>query len=595
MATNLNKYVQLNDFLLLEYEFNKSGADTSLGNASISSIIATNLFGNLQYFNEGIPAQGVTNNTLILNSEPTNAARSSWYFNPQDTSGYGFYFDSSVAISVPKYPLDTVRVHIVSGYNFDDITGFLLQIQAQDVSGNLVDLSNFTWAKQVQGNNDVLKFSSNTLLLGNRFYDKYVEFMVPSVQNLGGDIGTLLGQTLNIKTLSDVFITYSTIPEMNVDTYIISEAISLQLPVSSPADDFNCLIAESTGGDYIEFYATFRDLIIGEYMGEIESGRIPLYTSSNPNDNYQDFSEQYGAGSPKWVLMHELYVYEHIGLTTSLLTQKYVFTQEDNFMVPNSFRPVLKNADIDSSYTIKYVCRLMNRMDGTQIIRVASFSSQNPKKYGLYFSRINVDNYIPYKVFNRLGAEASPNLGGAGAQRTKFVKVYYDSVDVMLNMNNEVLPQGTGPLFLKQSDGVYLFKFNKVNTDSGNQSVNVDLSGAYNYALVFVLDDQTKIEIGPTFSLNMNVTLGQLEFKILQSQAQTLLSQTGNSYSIVVKNPDGTQYTFYEGVYYSYKDFNQVVTQFQSLFDVTSLNTQIATLQAENQKLSDENAALKAK
>jgi hypothetical protein len=292
--------------------------------------------------------------------------------------------------------------------------------------------------------------------------------------------------------------------------------------------------------------------------------------------------------------MHELYVYEHIGLTTSLLTQKYVFTQEDNFMLPNTFRPVLRNADIDSSYTIQYVCRLMNRMDGTQIIRKASFASQNPKKYGLYFTRINVDNYIPYKVFNRLAAEASPNLGGAGNPKTKFVKVYYDSVDVMLNMNNEVLPQGTGPLFLKQSDGLYLFKFNKVDTNAGNQSVNVDLSGAYNYALIFILDDQTKIEIGPTFSANMNITLGQIEFKILESQVQTLLSQTGNSFSIVVKNPDGTQYTFYEGVYYSYRDFNQVVTQYQTLFDVTSLNTQIATLQAENQKLTDQITALKA-
>jgi hypothetical protein len=381
---------------------------------------------------------------------------------------------------------------------------------------------------------------------------------------------------------------------MDENNYIISEAISLQLPVSSPADNFNCLIAESNGGDFIEFYATWNDQIIGEVMGEIESGRIPLYTSNNPNDNYDEFSATYGAGSQKWVLMHELYIYEHIPPGTSLLTQKYVFTQEDNFMAPNNFRPVLKNADIDSSYTIDYICRLMNRMDGTQIIRKASFASQNPKKYGLYFTRLNVDNYIPYKVFNRLGAEASPNVSGVSAPKTKFVKVYYDSTQVMLNMNNEVLPQGTGPLFIRQADGLYLFKFDKVDTDAGNESVNVDLSGAYNYALVFVMDDQTKIEINPTFSTNMNTTLGQLEFKILESQAQKILIQTNNTYSIVVKNPDGTQYTFYEGIYYSYKDFNQVVSQYQSLFDVTSLNNKIATLQAENKKLADENTALKS-
>jgi len=236
----------------------------------------------------------------------------------------------------------------------------------------------------------------------------------------------------------------------------------------------------------------------------------------------------------------------------------------------------------------------MNRMDGTQIIRKASFSSVDPKKYGLRFQRLNVDNYIPYKVFNRVEGEANTPLLGGGAQKTKFVKIFYDSTQVMLNMNNEVLPQGTGPLFLKQSDGVYLFKFDKVDTNAGNQSVNVDLSGAYNYALVFVLDDQSKIEISPTFSTNMNTTLGELEFKILESQVQKILAQTKNAYAIVVKNTDGSQYTFYEGLYYPYQDFNQVVTQYQSLFDVTSLNNQIATLQTENKKLSDENAALKS-
>jgi hypothetical protein len=585
MAT-ISKYIQLNDFLLLEYGFNKDADDTITLNCFCAS---TSKFGTTEIFNPG--GIGITNNTYLLNSIPTNASRSSWYCSSTGNE-IPLFFDSSISISTP-YPYDTVKVHIVSGYNFNDISGFLLQIRADSSTNGLVDLSNFTWLKQVLGN-QVQKFDPNALQLGNKFYDKYIEFKVPSVYQLGGDGINPLGQTLKINPLSDVYITYSTIPEINVDQYIIAEAISLQLPVQSAADNFNCLIAESTEGDFIEFYATWQNLIIGEYMGDIESGRIKLYTSPNPNDNYQEFSDTYGGGANKWVLMHELYVYELIPPGTTLLVQKYVFTQEDNFMLPNYFRPILKDADVASSYNITYICRLINRMDGTQIIRKASFSSTDPKKYGLQFTRLNVDNYIPYKVFNRIEGEANTPLLGSGAQKTKFVKIFYDSTQVMLNMNNEVLPQGTGPLFLKQSDGVYLFKFDKVDTNAGNQSVNVDLSGAYNYALVFVLDDQSKIEISPTFSTNMNTALGELEFKILESQVQKILAQTKNTYAIVIKNPDGSQYTFYEGLFYSYQDFNQVVSQFQSLFDVTSLNNQIATLQTENKKLSDENSALKS-
>jgi len=586
---NISKYVQINDFILLEYEFNKSGELTDL--SGISSIVAQTKLGSKQYFNSP-NAQGITNNILKLNSEPTTSNRSSWYVNPDDTSAYWSYFDSSTAVTQTSYPFDTVKVHIVSGYDFNDVPGFILQIQAMDTSSNLVDLSNFTWLNQVLGN-DVIKFSSNALFLVNKFYDKYIEFKVPSVGALGGQSDPGIENALLIAALSDVYFTYSTIPELDVDTYLVQEKIALQLPVSSQADNFNALIAESTGGDFIEFYATWNNIIIGEYMGDIESGRIPLYTSNNPNDNFQDFADIYGPGAQKWVIMHELYVYEQIP-GNNILTQQYVFTQETNFSNANLFRPVIQNSDIAASYTINYICRLTNRMDGTQIIRKASFSSTDPKKYGRYFTRLNVDNYIPYKVFNRIEGEASTTVTMTDNRKSKFVKVYFDSTRVLLNMNNEVLPQGTGPLFLKNGDGTYKFSFDKIDENAGGEQVNVDLSGAFNYALLFVLDDDSKIEISPTFSTNMNTTLGELEFKIMEGQITQLLKQTNNTYSIIIKNPDGSQYTFYEGVYFPYTNYQQVISQYSSLFDITSLQTQIATLEAENKSLKTENTALKS-
>jgi hypothetical protein len=587
MANNISKYVQLNDFLLLEYEFNKSLTPENL--TGVQHIVANTVLGRKEYFNRN--SMGLLNNDLKMNSVPTSANRSSWYVSSDELS-YLSFFDSSTAVTQTSYKLDTIKVHIVSGYNFDDISGFILQVGAKDTSGNIVDLSNFTWINQVLGP-DVIKFSSNALYLANRFYDKYVELRIPSIQELGGDTVTPLGIALSIAALSDVYLTYSTIPEIDGNTYVIQERISLQLPVTSQADNFNAFIAESTGGDFIEFYATWSDTIIGEYMGDIESGRIRLYTSNNPNDNFEEFSDTYGAGASKWVIMHELYVYEHIP-GNSLLTQKYVFTQENNFSLPNYFRPVIKNSDIASSYTIEYICRLTNRMDGSQIIRKASFASKDPQKYGRYFTRLNVDNYIPYKVFNRIEGEASTTVQMTDNRKSKYVKVYYDSTRVLLNMNNEVLPQGTGPLFLKRGDGTYKFSFDKVDENAGNEQINVDLAGAYNYALLFVLDDDTKLEIPPTYSTNMNVTLGELEFKIMESQTAKLMKQKRNSYSIIIKNPDGTSYTFYEGSYFSYSDYKQVLSQYSSLFKITDLQTQIAKLESENKALKDQNSALRS-
>jgi len=585
MATNISKYVQLNDFLLLEYEFNRDGEVTTL---TAPTLAQTSNSGK-QYFDAG--SIGITNNDLTLQSVPTDTVRSNWFID-SNVQNYFQFFDTSTLISQVSYQHDTVKIHIVSGYNFDDVGGFLLQIRAEDTSSNLVDLSDFTWIKQVQGN-DVLKFATETLFLGNRFYDKYTKLLIPSIGNLGGASAAGIEAALGIAALSDVYIQYSTIPQIDNNNYLIAEKIQVQLPVTSNADLFNCFIAESTAGDYIEYYGTWNDTIIGEYMSDIESGRIPLYTSNNPNDNYEDFAAEYGTETAKWVLMHEIQVYEQFP-GANLLTQRFSFTQEDNFSSPNRFRPVLVNSDIDATYTIEFVCRLMNRMDGSQIIRKASFASTDPKKYGRYFDRINVDNYIPYKVFNRIPGEIPNIIMGSGVQKNKFTKVFYDTTTVVLNVNNEIIPQGTGPLFLKNGDSVYKLKFDKLNQNTSPvQRENVDLSGVFNYGLLFILDDDTKIEVPPTFSPNMNTTLGELEFKLTGDQVMTLKQQTNNNYSVIVKNPDGTSYTFYEGFYYDYGNFNEVISQYQGLFDVNVLNSQIGELQTEVDNLTNENASLK--
>jgi hypothetical protein len=602
MPQNISKYVQINDFLLLEYEFNRDGETLDL--SSLGATVATTTAGYKQYFNTNKNnSLGVTNNILELNSVATNSQRSNWFNNYVDITQFSDYFDSSLAVPGVTYQHDTVKVHVISGYNFDDIAGFLLQVGAEDSSLKKVDLSNFTYIKQpeILGGDDVVHFSQNALFLGNKFYDKYIEFKIPSVYALGNDtqggFDTSLGQYLNIKPLSDVYVTYSTVPTIQSgslssdNVYTLVEEVDLQLPVTSTADRFNAFIAESTEGDYIEYYATFDDQIIGQFMGDIESGRIALYTSNNPNDNYQEFSDTYGTEAAKWVLIHELFVYEHFGNST-ILTQKFSFTQDSNFSLANYFRPVLQNADIDSSFTIQYICRLTNRMDGSQIIRKASFSSTDPKKYGLQFTRINVDNIIPYKVFNRID-ETQPNIMQTGLKpQTKYVKVFYDTTEVIFNQNNEIYPQGTGPLMLRNGDSVYKFKFERINESSNNRE-NVDLSGAYNYALLFVLDDDTTIETGPTYSTNMNTTIGELEFKLSKTQIDTLLNQTNKVYSIVVKNPNGTSYNFYEGQYYSYNKRQEQQSQIQSYIQqITTLNKQISKLQASNKKIQDQYNAL---
>jgi len=564
---NISKYLQVSDHILLEYEFNKSTDPSTAINISVlGANVATDNWGILTYYNGtgvngilGANSYGITNNTLLLSSGSANQGRTSWY-TPLIQSNVGSFFTSYYTnhqsiTGTTLYQHDTIRLHTVVGYNFDDIAGFILQVGAYDVSSNFVSLSNFTWAKQFSGSlvTDVLHFSPNTLQLGNKFYDKYIEFKVPSVQNLGGDTTTTLGQTLNIRALSDVVMTFSNIGVINNNSFVVSNTNKFQLPVTSPADSFGAFIAESTAGDYIEYYATWNGVIIGSVMNDIESGVIKLYTSNNPNDNYAEFANQFGYDAAKWVLLHDIYVYEQIPGPTggsSLLVQKLSFTQEDNFSSPNYFRPVLPDADISSSYSIIFTCRLINRMDGTQIIRQASFSSTNPTKYGRYFTKLNVSNVLPFKVFNRLEPEKAVIANDNKQKEIRYIKVFYDTTNVYLNQNNELQEQGTGSLYLKNDDSVY--KFNFIKIDDNNQRVAVDLSG-FEYILSFTLSDNTTIEIPATYSENMQTTAGQLEFKIQKKDLTKILNNTTDkTFNIMVYNNAGdkSKIVFYTGNFY---------------------------------------------
>jgi len=582
---NISKFISLSEFCLLEYEFNRDGSTTLLSTPIVG------IRNNGKQFFEDKNSIGVTNNSIEFNSLPISDKRDTWYTTNTNES-FKNQFDSSIAITDLSYQLDKIKLHIISGYNFDDIAGFLIQVRAQDVSLNMVDLSNFTYRKQtydssiVSNPSDVIKFNPNSIYLANKFYDKYIEFKIPSISVLGDNKLTNIEQTLNIKQSSDVFINFSTINTINLNgDYLLNENISLQLPVKSSADSFNCFISEATEGDFIKFYATWNNQIIGQYMGEIESGRISLYTSNNPNDNYESFSDMYGTDAAKWIINHEIYVWEHIN-QTQLLTQKYMFTQDSNFSAPNYFRPVLKTADIDTSYSIQYICRLTNRMDGTQIIRKASFSSMDPQKYGLKFTRLYVENLIPYKVFNRIESEKANIQISSTNTQSKYIQVFYDSTNISLTNDNVIYPQGTGPLFLKNNDSVYKFKIQKYNV-STLETQNLDLSGAFNYALLFVKDDGNSIEILPTYSTNMNTALGELEFKIVSSDILDLLKQTNNDYSIIVKNPNGTSYAFYQGKYYAYSNMTTVIDNYNKLSDTSSLLSNIAQLESQISTLTD--------
>jgi hypothetical protein len=206
-----------------------------------------------------------------------------------------------------------------------------------------------------------------------------------------------------------------------------------------------------------------------------------------------------------------------------------------------------------------------------------------------------VENLLPYKVFNRLEAEKPNIIVNNPQQRTKFVKVFYDTTTVVTNVDNELFPSGTGPLFLKDFDSVYKFKFERI--DENGDRENVDLSGAYLYSLLFKLDNGNKIEVDAYFDSDntiTNTTLGELAFKLTEDQLFTIKKQKNNNFSVIIKNPNGAYTTFYSGIFYDISDEKVVMANYKDLYSVTDMQVEIRNLKAEINRLTEENNALKA-
>ena len=565
MAQNISKYVQLNDFILLEYIINKEGNLTNL--SSIKPYIVKDLSGHL--FVRDYDNDSSAFNTLKYTSIPTNSERTNWYFKNDGTpEQYERYYNKSfepVLISQGSYVYDTIRIHVVSGYNFQDVYGMLLQLYTKsDVNGD-VYLANFTWAKQLKG----ITYSVNSLYIGNKFYDKYIEFMIPSIYYLGNDWyketnndikATKLPELLKINSLESLYINFSMIDDYNsqLNQYIPYNNIQATLSIQSNADNFNLFIAESNEGDYIEYYATWNDNLIGNsVMNQIETGQIPLYTSNDPNNNWEEFVEYYGNNARKWVIMHELTITEEFnpdsGLSSSPIN--YTFTQTNNFDSKQLFRPILLNSDLAIGFNVQYNCRLVNRMDGTQIIRSGSFSSTNAKKYGKKLNSINIANVSNFKVFNKSNDASANIIVNNNVAKTKYVKMFYNLSNIELDENNTYYGQGTYVLNLLNSDSLYKFKFITRNSDNTERHY-LDLSGAYNY--IFYTKDSlgNVIEVSPTGSTNMNLMLGELEFKLTNDNIIKMLNvpESNRFFSIMVKNPDKTTSTLFEGSYKKYTE-----------------------------------------
>jgi hypothetical protein len=549
-------YVQLAPYLLLEYTY--GGNDTTYLSSQVKlSRLENKYTGEMQFLN-GSAAQNVTQN--VLDFSAANIGGYKWAFLDKDVpvpyinmDSNLVYTDMSGIFTSTYVEYDRVRIHILSGYRLEDVQGLITQVYVKEAQTS----KNSIFANNVYLNSDDRDIlNPKPVLLGDRMYDRYIEFFIPSLKEVNKDFyanpvnpvaigyqyssntrGFLFNSAIYVKVYE-----ISTIEKKNGNLFFYTDD-SYEVNVNQE-DTYSLLTAnieEATDGDYFIYYPTYAGNFIEEFISELN------------------------AAGGNYAVINDIDVYEQVGLE-NFMTSSFSQVQLGEFDQPLEFRPLIRYADTAVSFSIDYTVRIFNRENGYQLIRKSSTTSFYPKKYGKNIEKIALaEQSYPFKVYNKVygGSTVTFNTPeGSSGFNTVYIPVFYDSKNIVIQTKS-VLAEGANPvnpnfgiddIFLGQGDArIYLgdfdsyFKFSVFQVNSPPKKMDLSAS-VIQLAFKDSAGNMIKIPALDTTAENSS-TDGELVFKVPAYVKDKVLGKTASvkNFYLVSTNPGASDTILYTG------------------------------------------------
>jgi hypothetical protein len=279
----------------------------------------------------------------------------------------------------------------------------------------------------------------------------------------------------------------------------------------NPIDHFShlgCIIRENPEGDWIEYYPTYKGRFIEEYLSLL-----------NQTDD--------------WVIINQLTVFEQAG-SQNIKTAAITILQENGFSEPQLYRPIIRNSAFAFSFSVDYTMRLVNRNNGLEVIRRASTTVFNPKKYGANLERINVlEGFNPIKVYNKI---VNTQIQGFGIKQSNPVQTKW--ITQFIKSSEVILDEGFGQTVqISPFDNIINWK---ILERSGDNIRPVDLTNIIDYIKLYFSENNTTWAI-KTIPKG-NPALGEIYFKIEKSLSEKIwnLPQSSVNFWVVVQTEEAT-------------------------------------------------------
>jgi hypothetical protein len=539
-----SKYVQITPYLLMEYMYaDQPQPETHFVNTGSSTVGYDKLVngfrsGDVQIFNPNNDydiTHNTTQDSVVRISENSFVTLDSNLIIPFNDYADELTNTANLPIVFPSNLLvvyDSVRYHIRAGYNLGNIDGLIMSIEYTDVDNTQVLVSQILIKK---GTSEDYNLNPNPVTIGSNIYDKYIEIKIPNLrdmnnkyqaassvfkpQTLAGLIShSGFGFIYNAPIRITAWQIQSTVDYAGYAKYDSSKIATLSLEQEDQFGNIGATIRPSDRGEFFEFYATDNEGFIEDFI---------LFQNSLGNAYY---------------IGHQIEVLEQIGASL-IRTSHFDSVQTTAYDSPNYYRPIVRNAAVAASFTLRYTMTLINSVDQSRTIRISSYTSANPAEWGLKIKPIQLSTFPQVqKIYNRIYSQPTINMNSsnpAPKEILKYTNVFINQNYVTASMDNltftnnslrvdsgssQTVAIGSGKLTISISPFDTYMKFKFIKSGPSGDPVPIDLTSSGEFNISFIDLSGSKIQI-PSLKDNTlaNPGLGEIAFKIDESAAGRIL------------------------------------------------------------------------
>ena len=496
----VSTFLRLNDYLLLEYFYEEIEHTTS--DAPVIKI--SSLYDNSTTIANLSKNETVTDTltkTLVDIEKSHVAVDEEGIYLLDNSVDDRIYINKFNSSSVNYLMYNRLRIHVLSGYNFDDIDGFTINAYILGYNKKLINLCNWFYLKN---STSELHFNTKPLKISESVFDKYVDVDILSVNyllqlqdNSPETVKSLFGE--NIYEDHEVNLEVNLIQKtQNYGSYQFlsfvysPEPITTVIQTKSIYDTVGSFIDVNKSDCCFEYRAEYRGSSIEDFIYEL---------NSRPGNDFY--------------LNHTITIIEQVGQSFPIV-DRYSTVQTDNYSRLFKYRPVVYNK-MANAVSLEHEIQLINRVDGNGFTVKGSLTTSVSSIKGSTL-KLNVPEG-EHKIYNKI-ATVKHNLVHdlSEVTKTKIIPTYIKSNDISVDKEISILPFRNN-IILKLS--------------AMEKAIKPNLT----YYLTFLKSDNSKIMIKETLAEDIDRS-NSLFFIIEEQTALSIINNCSSTCYIIAKSSE---------------------------------------------------------